>query len=182
MLLASSRISGKTSPIVSASTSDELVEERLVKAERAAVAHGAAEDAAQDVVAVGVAGLDAVGDGEAERADVVGDDAEGDVDLLLLGVAGAAGASGSVRAVFLAAQLFDLVEDRAEDVGFVVGDLRVAKSVKSFVPWMMRGDALEAHAGIDVLGGQRREGAVRVGVELDEDEVPDLDAARRRPC
>ena len=77
------RISGKTSPIVRARTCDEFVEERLVKAERAAVADGAAQDAAQDVVAVGVAGLDAVGDGEAERADVVGDDAEGDVDFFL---------------------------------------------------------------------------------------------------
>ena len=57
----------------------QLVEERFVEAERATVAHRAAQDAAQDVVAVVVAGLDAVGDGEAERADVVGDDAEGDV-------------------------------------------------------------------------------------------------------
>ena len=58
----------------------EFVEKRFVEAERAAVAHGAAQDAAQDVVAVVVAGLDAVGDGEAQGADVVGDDAEGDVD------------------------------------------------------------------------------------------------------
>ena len=54
-----------------------------MEAERAAVADGAAQDAAQDVVAVGVAGLDAVGDGEAQRADVVGDDAEGDVEFIL---------------------------------------------------------------------------------------------------
>ena len=39
---------------------------------------------------VRVARLDAVGDREAERADVVGDDAEGDVDLFLLGLAGCA--------------------------------------------------------------------------------------------
>ena len=63
----------------------ELVEEGFVESQGAAIAHGAAQDAAQDVVAVRVARLDAVGDGEAERADVVGDDAEGDVDLLLLG-------------------------------------------------------------------------------------------------
>ena len=61
----------------------QLVEERFVEAEGAAVADGAAEDAAQDVVAVGVAGLDAVGDGEAQRADVVGDDAEGDISLIV---------------------------------------------------------------------------------------------------
>jgi hypothetical protein len=64
---------------------DELVEEGLFELERAAILHGAAEDAAEGVVAVAVAGLDAVGDGEAERAEVVGDDAEGDVDLFLLG-------------------------------------------------------------------------------------------------
>ena len=50
------------------------------------------------------------------------------------------------------------------------------KSVKFLRVLDDAGDALEAHAGIHVLGGQRREGAVRVGVELDEDEVPDLDA------
>ena len=59
----------------------EFVEERFVEAERAAVAHGAAQDAAQNVVAVVVAGLDAVGNRKAQRADVVGNDAEGDVNL-----------------------------------------------------------------------------------------------------
>jgi hypothetical protein len=68
----------------------ELVEERFVEAEGATVADGAAQDAAEDVVAVGVAGLDAVRDGEAQRADVVGNDSERNVDLFLLGVAGAA--------------------------------------------------------------------------------------------
>ncbi len=63
---------------------DELEEERLVKSERASVADGAAQDAAQDVAAAFVARLNAVGDREAQRADVIGDDAEGDVDLFLL--------------------------------------------------------------------------------------------------
>jgi hypothetical protein len=39
-----------------------------------------------------------------------------------------------------------------------------------------RAGALEAHAGIDVFGGQFAEGAVGFGVVLDENEVPDLDA------
>ena len=38
------------------------------------------------------------------------------------------------------------------------------------------GDSLEAHAGIDVLSGEGGEISVAVRVELDEDEVPDLDA------
>ena len=63
---------------------------RFVEAERAAIAHGAAKNSAQDVVAVVIAGLDAVGDGERKRADVVGDDAEGDVDGFCRGRTGVA--------------------------------------------------------------------------------------------
>ena len=40
-----------------------------------------------------------------------------------------------------------------------------------------RGHAFEAHAGVHVLSRQRREGAVGVGVELDENKVPNFDAA-----
>ena len=70
---------------------DELVEETVLQAERAAVADRAAQDAAEDVVTVRVARLDAVGDRERKRADVVSDDAEGHVVLLLLRVADRAG-------------------------------------------------------------------------------------------
>ena len=41
-----------------------------------------------------------------------------------------------------------------------------------------RSHALETHAGVNVLRGQRRECAVGIRVELDEDEIPDFDAAR----
>ena len=59
---------------------------------------------------------------------MVGDDAEGDVHFLLL--ARGDDLPGGVRlreraAVAVAAQLFDLVEDRAEDIGVVVGDFGV---------------------------------------------------------
>ncbi len=57
----------------------EFVEERFVETKRAAVSHGASQDAAQNVVAVGVAGLNPVPNREAQRADVVGDDAEGNI-------------------------------------------------------------------------------------------------------
>ena len=59
----------------------QLVEERFVETERAAVTHGAAQDAAQDVVAVAVAGIDAIGHGEGKRPRMVGDDPESDVDF-----------------------------------------------------------------------------------------------------
>src|SRR5262249_16731644 len=58
----------------------EFVEEWFVEAERAAIAHGAAQDAAQDIVAVGVAGLDAVGNRKAQCADVICNNAKGDVE------------------------------------------------------------------------------------------------------
>ncbi len=64
---------------------DEFVEERLLELKRAAILHRAAQDAAQRVVAITVAGLDAVGDGEAQGAQVVGDHTKSDIDLFLLG-------------------------------------------------------------------------------------------------
>ncbi len=154
---------------------DEFVEEGFVQAERAAVADGAAQDAAKDIIAVGVAGLDAIGDGEREGADVVGDDAEGDIGFFLLGVAGGA-ADGECRAVGAAAEFFDFVEDRAEDVGLVVRNARVGEIGEVFCALDDRGDAFEAHAGIDMARGEGGERAVGVRVELDEDEVPNLDA------
>ena len=57
----------------------EFVEERFVEAERAAIAHRAAQDAAKDIIPVVVARLDTVGDGKAQRADVIGNHAEGNV-------------------------------------------------------------------------------------------------------
>ena len=160
---------------------DELVEERLLELERAAILYGAAEDAAEGVVAVGVAGLDAVGDGEAERAQVVGDDAEGDVDLLLLGHGHDVALGVGLRQgalVGLAAHLRQLVEDGFEDVGVVVADLGVLEVGEVLRALDDAAHALETHAGVHVLGGQWDEGAIGVGVVLDEDVVPDLDAAR----
>ena len=58
-------------------------------------------------------------------------------------------------------------DDRAQDVGLVVPALVLQD----------RTDALEAHARVDVLGGELGELALRVAVVLDEDEVPELDVA-----
>ena len=62
-----------------------------------------------------------------------------------------------------------------EDVGGVVGGL-FRKVGEAFGVLNERADALEAHAGVDVLGGEVAEGAVFLGIVLNEDEVPDLDA------
>ena len=159
---------------------DELVEEGLFELERAAILHGAAENAAEGVVAVAIAGLDAVGDGEAEGAQMIRDDAEGDVDLFLFGDGDNVALLVRLRQcalVVLAAELRQLVKDGLEDVGVVVADLRGFEVGEVLRALDDAGEALEAHAGIDMLRGQRGEGAVGVGVVLDEDVVPDLDAA-----
>ena len=71
-----------------------------MKTEGAPITDGAAQDAAQDVIAVVVARQNSVGDGETQRADMVRDDAEGDVDFFLFGCAGDAD-SGRVDLYFL---------------------------------------------------------------------------------
>ena len=67
---------------------DQFEEKRFGESKGASVFDGAPEDAAQHVIATGISWLNAIGDGEAQGADVVGNDAEGDVDFFLLGIAG----------------------------------------------------------------------------------------------
>ena len=89
----------------------ELVEERLALAEeRVAVAHCAAQDAADDVAGFLIARELSVGDGESDGADMVSDDAHGDVGVLAL-------------TVFVSGQFADLGEHGLEDVGVVVRGL-----------------------------------------------------------
>lgn len=61
---------------------DEFGEKGFGKSERSAIADGTPEDASKDIIAVCVARLDAIGDGEAEGTDVIGDHAHGDIDFL----------------------------------------------------------------------------------------------------
>ena len=157
----------------------EFVKERRGEAECASVADGASQDAAQHVVAFGIAGLDAVGDGEAEGAQVVGDDAEGDIILFLIRDGNHRAATGGLRkgrAVLAAADGPDRLEDGAEEIGLVVGDHHVAEFLESIRSLHHRADALESHPGVDMAGGEGDEGTVGIRVKLDEDKVPDLDA------
>src|SRR5690606_1329519 len=132
----------------------DLSEEGPVDADQAAVAHGAAQDAAQDVAAALVAGEDTVADQEGDGATVVGDDAQRAVDLRVL-------------AVLDPGQFGRLQEYRHVEVGLEDG----ADDLED------HGDALQAHPGVDVLARQRALGAVLFLVELHEDEVPDLEEA-----
>ena len=130
---------------------EELAEERLHEADVPAVARGAAQQAAQDVAAAFVGRHDAVGDGEGERAQVVGDHAHGN--------------RGFVLEVRLAGELGDGVDEGHEDIGVVIGGFALDDGA----------DALEAHAGVHALGRQFVEGAVGLAVVLHEDVVPDFD-------
>ena len=110
----------------------EAREERLVEADRDALLHGAADDAPQHVVAPLVAGQHAVHDEKGDAAGVLGHGAQG-------------AGHGLARAVGLARELFAQRDQRPEGVGLV--DRRDAL--------VDGGDALEPHAGVDALRGQR---------------------------
>ncbi|KAI3487195.1 hypothetical protein L1887_48905 [Cichorium endivia] len=123
------------------------------------VAGAATEDATEDVAAAVAVGDAAVGDGKGEGADVVRDDAVGGVDAVGVLCAELAGVGAR------AGELLDLGKDGGEDVGVVVGGLVLEDG----------DEALEAHAGVDVLCGEGPQGAVVLAVELHKDVVPDLD-------
>lgn len=139
---------------------DEVLSHGARGTQDAHVADGAAHDAAQDVATALVARRDAVADEHHGGADVVGDDAQGDVGVL----GGAVGDAG---------QLGGLVDDgtRGVDLVHVVHALEDHRQ------------ALQAEPGVDVLAGQVAEdlevrlGGALAALVLHEHEVPDLDVA-----
>ena len=142
----------------------EFVEERLADVERLPpVAHRPAQDAAQHVAAALVAAVGAVGQGEGQRADVVGDHAVGHVDRVGQRDGVAAGGVGPRAGDHLHG-----VKQWAEHVGVVVAVLALQHAH----------DALEAHACVHVFRGQGLQLAALQAVELDKDQVPDLDHVR----
>ena len=124
-----------------------------------AISLGAAQDAADDVAAFLIRRPGPIGQGEGQCPNVVGDYPIGGI----LDVTECAGVLRCSR------HLLNGGEEGREDVGVVVARLVLDD----------RGDALEAHAGIDVPRRQRAEFAIAAAVVLDEDEVPYLDNVRR---
>ena len=107
---------------------DERMEKRFGEAEVLAVPHRAAHDLAQHVAAPFVRRHHAVGDEKSRRAGVVGDHSHRDI-------AGVAGGSS----VAAPGEPADFLEQRHKQIGVVVR-----------VPILhYRGDALQAHAGVD---------------------------------
>ena len=131
---------------------DEAIEEGFfLLQECIGITHGAAQDSANHIAGLGIGGKLAVGDGEGDCADMVGNHAHSHINLVVL-------------AIFLARKFRDFGNHRGEDVGVVVGGF----SLESHT------EALEAHAGIDYLGGERFERVVGLAVELHKHEVPDF--------
>ena len=81
LFLALAKI-GKNVAHFSGEGGDEFGEKGFGESERSAIADGTSEDASEDIIAVCVAGLDAIGDGEAEGTDVIGDHPHRDIDFL----------------------------------------------------------------------------------------------------
>ena len=132
----------------------DLIEEGVGHAEQTAVARGAAQQAAQDVAPALIGGAHAVGDHHGGRADMVSDDTQGNVLLVALAVVGAG------------------------DLADLVGDIHHGVHVKEGVHLLAdAGQALQAHAGVNVLLCQLGIVALSVVVKLGEDDVPDLDIA-----
>mmetsp|Transcript_50742 Transcript_50742/g.136230 ORF Transcript_50742/g.136230 Transcript_50742/m.136230 type:complete len:533 (-) Transcript_50742:802-2400(-) len=139
---------------------DQGVEEsRRTVEDLSTVAHGAAQHTAQDVAAALVGRNGAVRQGDGQGADVIGDHSVGHVDVVRVGSADLAGVVPGARLVL------DGLEDGAEEVGVVV-----AGHVQEH-----GGDALQTHARVHALGGQRDQRAVGLALELHEDDVPDLE-------
>ena len=146
----------------------QLIQEGLLLSkERVGVAYGTAQDAADDVAGLGVARQLTVGDGEGDGTQVVGADAHGDVDVVLLLC------DGSLllflkRHVLQSGNLLLGLDDGLEDVGVVVRVLALHHA----------DETLEAHAGIDDVHRQGLQRTVGLAVELHEHDIPDLDDLR----
>ncbi len=138
----------------------ELGEHAVLGAEETHRAHRAAEQPAQDVAATLVARGHSVADQHHRAADVVGDHPEPDV-VVVVGPVAARG------------QLLGALDDRVHHVDLV----HVVDALQEV------GDALEAHARVDVLARQRADDVEvllrphRAQLVLHEHEVPELQVA-----
>ncbi len=135
----------------------QLVDARLAQTEQVSVARSAAQNLADHVAAPGVAQAHAVGHRHADGPDVLGDHAVRNALLAFVG---------------LARQFGNFFDQRQEHV--------VAVKVRHVLHHA--GDALQAHAGVDVLERQiaqgRRAAFLRfLALELRKHQVPDLQEA-----
>ena len=136
----------------------DLVQERLAPAHLVGVEHGPAEQAADDVALLLGPGPDVLVDAERQGPGMVGHPADADAVGLVALVLDARACSATAATIGL--------------------KMSVSKTDRDALQAGRR--AFQAHAGVDVLLGQRLELARADAVELGEDEVPDLDFLRAR--
>ena len=134
----------------------QFIDEGIVEVQEAvAVAYGTAQDAADHVAGLVVGRQLPVGNGEADRPHVVGNDPHGHI-ALGIGTIGDAGGLGKSR------------NQRLEHIGIVI----------RFLSLDYHAEPLEAHPGIDALGRQFFQMPVGHALELHEHQVPDFDYQR----
>ena len=130
----------------------ETAEERFSEAEEGvAVAHGAAKDSADDITRLHIGRKLSVGNGECNRAYVVGDDPHSDVHVL-------------VFSVLLAGEFLNFVNHSGEDIRVVVALFALECHTKAF----------KAHSRVHIPMWKQFERTVSLAVILHKDEVPDF--------
>ena len=135
---------------------DKLGQEGALDAQQTTVEHGAAEQAAKDVLATLVTGENAVRDHKIDGTRVIRDDAQG-----------AAGTGVIVGVIGLAADLLAQLDEVLHQIAVVISGLVLHDG----------GHALQTHARIEVAVRQLRHGAVLLAVVLGKDEIPELQEA-----
>ena len=120
-----------------------------------AVAHRTAQDTANHIPRLHVAGQLPVGNRKGNGPQVVGHHPHGNIFF-------------GVSPVGRTAHRGNLLQERLEDIRVVVGFLALNHHAEPF----------ETHPRIDVFGGQRLERTVSLTVELHEDQVPDFNHLR----
>jgi hypothetical protein len=117
------------------------------------------EDTPEDITASDIVGHASVTEGESQGSDVIRNNTVSSVNSVNI-------LRSELSSVIPStSQLLDFGEYGGEDVGVVVGALILDDGYET----------LEAHASVDVLGGEGLERAVGFTVELDENVVPDFE-------
>src|SRR2546430_9424940 len=105
---------------------------------------------------------------------MIGDHTERYVDFFLFALT-AAFLCWQGRTVFFGAQVFEFIKNWTKDVCLVIRD-RAEEVGEGFCVLNNPGDSLKTHTRITVTFRQRRESSAWIGVELDENEIPNFDA------
>ena len=130
----------------------DLIQERLVHAQELAVASGPAQQAAQHIAPALVGGEDTVANHERGRPDMVRDDPQGHIPFLALAI------------------------ERPGELRNLVGNVHHRVHIKQRIHILAHHrQALQAHAGVDILLLQLRIIVVAVVIKLGKHIVPDLD-------